>query len=315
MIDQTLVGIDVSKDQFDVVTIPASTHQTFDNDPSGIASLVEWLEQAQPELVVMEDSGGYQKRLELKLWAAEIPFAMVNPRQIRDYAKGTGQLAKTDEIDAGVLAVFGQKQMPDPKMEPEEGALQLKDLVTRRRQLQKMIQEEHNRLDTADEEMTRRINKHLQWLKEDLKAIDQEIDSTIKEHENLREKNDLLQSTPGVGRVLAFTLLADLCELGWVNAKQIAALVGVAPFNSDSGRTKGKRFCWGGRAQVRRVLYMAAMSATVHNPVIREFYQRLLDNGKHKMVALVACMRKLLVILNAMIRDGKAWEPKISQNA
>jgi transposase len=315
MIDQTFVGIDVSKDQFDVVTIPASEHRRFDNDQGGIADLIEWLEQAQPELVVMEDTGGYQKPLELKLWAAEIPFAMVNPRQIRDYAKGTGEMAKTDEIDAGILAVFGQKQTPHPKMEPEEGVLQLKDLVTRRRQLQKMIQEEHNRLETADEEMAHRIDAHLQWLKEELEVIDDEIDSTIKDHENLREKNDILQSMPGVGRVLAFTLLADLCEMGWVNAKQIAALVGVAPFNSDSGRTKGKRFCWGGRAQVRKVLYMAAMSATIHNPVIREFYQRLLSDGKHKMVALVACMRKLLVILNAMIRDGKEWNPKISENA
>lgn len=315
MIDQTFVGIDVSKDKFDVVTIPASEHRRFDNDQRGIADLIEWLEQAQPELVVMEDTGGYQKPLELKLWAAEIPFAMVNPRQIRDYAKGTGEMAKTDEIDAGILAVFGQKQTPHPKMEPEEGVLQLKDLVTRRRQLQKMIQEEHNRLETADEEMAQRINAHLQWLKDELQAIDQEIDSTIEEHENLREKNHLLQSMPGVGRVLAFTLLADLYELGWVNAKQIAALVGVAPFNSDSGRTKGKRFCWGGRAQVRKVLYMAAMSATIHNPLIREFYQRMLSNGKHKMVALVACMRKLLVILNAMIRDGNEWNPKISENA
>ena len=315
MTDQTFVGIDVSKDQFDVVTIPASKHHTFDNDQRGIARLTEWLEQAQPELVVMEDSGGYQKRLELKLWAAEIPFAMVNPRQIRDYARGTGEMAKTDEIDAGILAVFGQKQTPNPKLEPEEGVLQLKALVTRRRQLHKMIQEESNRLETVDEQMARRIKRHMEWLKEEREAIDQEIDNTVQEHENLREKSDILQSMPGVGRVLAFTLLADLCELGWVNAKQIAALVGVAPFNSDSGRTKGKRFCRGGRAEVRKVLYMAALSATVHNPIIREFYQRLINNGKDEMVAIVACMRKIVVILNAMIRDGKEWDPKISQNA
>jgi transposase len=315
MTDQSFVGIDVSKDQFDVVTIPASNHRTFDNDQRGIARLIKWLDKVQPELVVMEDTGGYQRALELKMWAADITFATVNPRQIRDYAKGTGELAKTDEIDAGILAVFGQKQTPHPTAEPEEGVLRLKDLVGRRRQLKKMIQEEHNRLELADEEMTQRINRHLRWLKEELEAIDTQIDATIEEHENLREKNELLQSMPGVGRVLAFTLLADLCELGWVNAKQIAALVGVAPFNSDSGRTQGKRFCWGGRAQVRKVLYMAAMSATIHNPIIREFYQRLLNNGKHKMVALVACMRKLLVILNAMIRDGKEWDPKISENA
>lgn len=315
MKDQLFVGIDVSKNTFDVATVPASTHREFDNDQSGIAGLVKWLRKAQPALVVMEATGGYQQELELALWDATITFATVNPKRVRDFAKSDGKLAKTDRIDAAMIALYADRMRPEPTPEPDPAVLRLSKLVLRRRQVQKMIQQENNRLETATEDVAQSINRILECCRRELDDLEKQIDGAAEATKTLKDKSRILRSMPGVGRVFTFTALADLDELGRVCEKSIAALVGVAPFNCDSGRMQGKRFCWGGRGDVRRVLYMAALSATRHNPVIREFYQRLLTNGKDKMVAIVACMRKLLVILNAMIRDGKEWDPKFSQNA
>lgn len=315
MTDHVFVGIDVSKDKFDVATIPASRHRTFRNDKRGIRTLVRELSTSGPQLVVMEPTGGYQSALETELWENQIPFAVVNPKRVRDFAHGLGWIAKTDRIDAGVLAGYAQKAEIKPSERPSEAVLQLKELVSRRRQLQKMLHQESNRLEHATPATAKSIKKVLRCFEKELTSINKQIDAAVNADETLREKARIMRSMPGVGRIFAFTALADLDELGRVSREVIAALVGVAPYNRDSGRSEGKRFCSGGRAEVRKILYMAAMSATRHNPVIRAFYQRLLGNGKPPMVALVACMRKMLVILNAMIRDGKEWEPKNTETA
>ncbi len=315
MTDLLFVGIDVSKDKFDVAISSSSGTRTFDNDRRGIARLIKWLEKLQPELVVMEATGGYQRALELRLWAEGISFSTVNARRVRDFARSDGRLAKTDRIDAMTIARFAEKMRPEPLPEPAEEVLVLRELVARRRQVQKMIQEERNRLELATPLMAKSIGRMLKHLQKEFVDLNLKIDETISTNKTLREKAIILRSTPGVGPVLTSTILADLDEMGRVGREAIAALVGVAPFNCDSGRFRGKRSCWGGRSDVRQVLYMAAMSATRHNPVIRDFYQRLRERGKPCMVALVACMRKLLVILNAMLRDGKEWDPNLAQTA
>ncbi len=315
MTSELFVGIDVSKDTFDVATVPASTHRTFSNDGRGISALVRELSKSGPQLVVMEATGGYQCALETKLWEREVPFAVVNPKRVRDFARGLGWIAKTDRIDAAILADYARKAELEPSVRPSEAVVHLKELVTRRRQLQKMVRQESNHLELATPAMARSINKVLKCFEKELATINKQIDAAIKADETLHEKARIMRSMPGVGRVFAFTALADLDELGRVCREVIAALVGVAPYNRDSGRSEGKRFCCGGRAELRKVLYMAALSATRHNRVIRDFYHRLLGNGKPPMVALVACMRKMLVILNAMIRDGKQWSPNTAHYA
>ncbi len=315
MTNQLFVGIDVSKDKFDVATMPASKHRTFSNDKRGIRALIRELSKSAPQLVVMEPTGGYQCALETELWENQIPFAVVNAGRVRDFAHGLGWIAKTDKIDAAVLASYAEKAEIEPSKRPSEAVLQLKELVTRRRQLQKMLHQESNRLEHATPATAKSIKKVLSCFEKELATINEQIDAAVNADETLCEKARIMRSMTGVGRVFAFTALADLDELGRVCREVIAALVGVAPHNRDSGRSERKRFCSGGRSEVRKTLYMAAMSATRHNPVIRDFYHRLLGKGKPPMVALVACMRKMLVILNAMLRDGKEWEPKNTETA
>lgn len=315
MTEQLFVGIDVSKSKFDVATMPASKPHIFDNTPRGISRLVKWLDELQPELVVMEATGGYQNALRDQLWAAQIPFSIVNPKRVRDFTKSTGKLAKTDKIDAAMIALYAERMRPEPIPEPEQAVLELRSLVRFRLDLQGMIQMHSNRLEQATPAIAKRINRQIKQMRKELAEVEKEIEKTIQQSETLSAKSKIIRSMPSAGPVLTWSLLAEFDELGLVCRQVIAALMGVAPFNCDSGQHQGRRFCWGGRGDVRRVLYMAALSATRYNPVIREFYQRLVAEGKLKKAALVACMRKMIVILNAMIRDGKEWEPNITQAA
>jgi transposase len=277
------------------------------NDETGIEQIKSRLGELRPELVVLEATGGLEIPLASVLACAQQPVAVVNPRQVRDFARATGRLAKTDLLDAQVLAHFAEAVRPEPRPVPDERLQALGALLGRRRQLVEMLTMEKNRLHSARKEVRERINEHIAWLKKELESLDQDLNRSIRKLPLWREQDDLLQSVPGVGRVTSLTLLAELPELGKLNRKQIAALVGVAPLNRDSGTLRGKRTIWGGRAQVRSALYMAALVATRFNPIIAAFYQRLCDAGKEKKVALVACMRKLLTILNAIVKHRTPW--------
>jgi transposase len=313
MSTELLVGIDVSKDKFDLASTASCKQLQFDNNNRGIDHLVKWLDKQQPTLVVLEASGGYEMALVSALALTGLPVAVVNPRQVRDYAKASGKLAKTDAIDAAVLTSFAAAIRPQARPLPDAQALQLKALVARRRDLVDMAVAESNRLETALPAVAGGIRKHLRWLEKQLAAINKEIADIIRSSPLWREKDQLLQTAPGVGPVTSFALMAELPELGQLSDKKIAALVGVAPYNCDSGRHKGKRVCWGGRADLRRTLYMGTICATRFNPPIREFYQRLLADGKPKKLAITACMRKLLSHLNAMIRDNCPWQNNLCQ--
>jgi transposase len=302
------VGIDVSKERLDVCSLPDGGTFSVANDRAGIDELLaRLLEGVRPELVVLEATGKYERPAAVAVAAAGIAVAVVNPRQARDFAKAAGRLAKTDRIDAQVLARFAGAVGPRPSVLPDEEARVLQDILVRRRQLLEMIVAEKNRLQMASEAVARRIAAHVRWLEKELGRVDRELDEAVRESETWRANEELLRSVPGVGPVLARTLLAELPELGTLPRRRLCALVGVAPFNRDSGTFRGKRQVWGGRAPVRAALYMGALVATRHNPVIREFYERLLAAGKPKKVALVACMRKLLSILNAVMRDRVPW--------
>jgi transposase len=302
------VGIDVSKERLDVCSLPDGGTFSVANDRAGIDELLaRLLEGVRPELVVLEATGKYERPAAVAVAAAGIAVAVVNPRQARDFAKAAGRLAKTDRIDAQVLARFAGAVGPRPSVLPDEEARVLQDILVRRRQLLEMMVAEKNRLQMASEAMARRIAAHVRWLEKELSRVDRELDEAVRESETWRANEELLRSVPGVGPVLARTLLAELPELGTLPRRRLCALVGVAPFNRDSGTFRGKRQVWGGRAPVRAALYMGALVATRHNPLIREFYERLLAAGKPKKVALVACMRKLLSILNAVMRDRVPW--------
>jgi transposase len=294
---------------------PPGTQSTFCNQDNGIEKLVGHLGKLRPTLVVLEASGGYELPLAWALADAEIPTAVVNPRQVRDFAKATGRLAKTDTIDAAVLAQFAQAIRPEPRSVPQGLAYELKALVGRRRQLIEMRTAEQNRLGTMPAWLRAAVQEHIDLLDRQLQAIEKELRHKIEASGIWREQEKLLRSVPGVGPVLSCTLLAELPELGRLNRKEIAALVGVAPLNRDSGTRRGRRSVWGGRAQVRAALYMAALSAVQHNPVIARFYQRLLAAGKLKKVALTACMRKLLTILNAVMKEATPWQPDLALNS
>jgi len=300
------VGIDVGQTRLDVA------HGTegwwVANDDRGIADLVARLEALQPTLVVLEATGGIEMPLVGALAAAEVPVVVVNPRQTRQFAKATGRLAKTDAIDAQVLARFAEGVQPALRPLPDAATQKLSSLVTRRRQVVEMLTAEKNRLRTAAPAVRGHIKEHILWLERSLSDLDSELAQAIHSSDIWRAQDDLLQSAPGVGPVLSTTLLAELPELGRLNRKQIAALVGVAPLNRDSGTLRGRRAIWGGRSQVRATLYMAALVAARHNAVIRAFYDRLIAAGKPKKVALTACMRKLLTILNAMIQHHSPWQ-------
>lgn len=302
------IGIDVSKASLDIARYPTGERETVANAEPDIAALVTRLQACRPMLIVLEATGGFELAVAAALAAARQPVVVVNPRQVRDFAKATGQLAKTDTLDAALLARFAEAVRPALRPVPEATTQALAALLTRRRQLVAMRTAEQNRLGTALPPVRTRIQAHLAWLERELRQLDADLAQAIRESPVWREKDDLLQSTPGVGPVLARTLLASLPELGTLDRKQIAALVGVAPFNRDSGRLRGKRIVWGGRAHVRAALYMGALAATRWNPVIRTFYERLRAAGKAKKVALTACMRKLLIILNAILKHRSPWE-------
>jgi transposase len=305
------VGIDVSKARLDVAVRPAPESWQVMNEEAGIASLVDRLAALTPALIVCEATGGYESALVAALAAAQLPIVVVNPRQVRDFAKATGKLAKTDAIDAEILALFAERVRPEPRELKSEAIQEFEALLTRRRQLIEMITAERNRSGiTRAAGVKKRIQKHLAWLEKELGTIDQDLDQAIQDSTIWRAKEDLLRSVPGVGPVLSRTLIAELPELGRLTHREIAALVGVAPLNRDSGSMRGKRMVWGGRAPVRTALFMGALVAKRHNPVIRAFYERLLEKGKPKKVALVACMRKLLIILNSMLRHGTRWDPQ-----
>lgn len=307
---ETYVGIDVSKATLDVSVQPAAERWQFMNDEGGIRELVGRLESLSPSLVVLEATGGLERGVTVALAAQGQPVVVVNPRQVREFARATGQLAKTDRIDADVLALFGERIRPEPRGLPDEMLRGLEAMAIRRRQLQQMLTAERNRLGTATHAVRDGIRKHIEWMQKQLKDVDRDTGQLIKESPVWRAKDNLLRSAPGVGSVLSHTLIAKLPELGTLGRKQIAALVGIAPMARDSGTLRGKRSVWGGRASVRGVLYMGTLVATRHNPVIREFYRRLIANGKAPKVALTACMRKFLTILNAMMRTQTNWNPR-----
>lgn len=311
----TFVGIDVSKAQLDVALLPTAERWSETNDEAGIAHLVQRLGAFDPALVVLEATGGLERALTTALVQAQLPVAVVNPRQVRDFARATGQLAKTDQIDAAVLALFAERVRPEVRELADEVLQELDALMTRRRQLLEMITSEHNRSLTAPRSMQKRIQTHVTWLRRELARVDSDLDEAIQNSPAWRAKENLLRSVPGVGPVLSRTLIAELPELGKLNRREIAALVGIAPLNRDSGCLRGQRTVWGGRASVRAALYMAAVSSTRFNPVIHTFYRRLRDQGKPAKVALVASMRKLLVILNSMLRSGTHWNPQAAPAA
>jgi transposase len=306
------VGIDIAKADFVVACRPDGTTWTATNDPKGIAATVDRLGALAPNLIVLEATGGYETPLVAALAAAGLPVVVANPRQVRDFAKATGQLAKTDRLDAHLLALFAERVHPTPRPLPDAALQQLEALMTRRRQLLDMLTAEGNRLEHAAAPIRREITRHIRWLERRVAAVDRDLDDTIQKSPVWQAKENLLRTVPGIGPVVSRTLLADLPELGRLNRKQIAALVGVAPLARDSGTLRGKRVVWGGRAPVRAVLYMGALVATRRNTVIRAFYLRLVAAGKPKKVALIACMRKLLTILNAMMRTNTQWQ-QISQ--
>jgi transposase len=307
------VGIDVSKAQLDVEIRPTGEKESVANDKVGIKALVKRLAKIKPTLIVLEATGGYERQVTRALASAELAVYVVNPRQVRDFAKATGQLAKTDSIDAGVLAHFAEAVRPQLRPLPDVVTLELRALTARRRQILEMIAAENNRLAMTSKAVRKRIDAHVRWLEQELERANQELDRAIEQSPIWKENENLLRSAKGIGPVTSRTLLAELPELGTLDRKQISALVGVAPFNRDSGSLKGRRSIWGGRAPVRCALYMATLVATRRNSVIRDFYKRLLAKGKLFKVALVACMRKLRTILNSMIKHKTSWSETFSR--
>lgn len=306
------VGIDVSKATLDFAIRPTGEHGQVANTSEGIGGLVTKLKDWKPSLIVLEATGGYETTVTAMLAGAGLPVAVINPRQGRDFAKSIGRLAKSDRIDAAMLARFGEAIRPEVRALPDEQTQQLQAILVRRRQLIEMLVAEKNRLLMTPALLQDRLQKHITWLEEELDQLDQDLHDRLQHSPVWREKENLLRSVKGVGPVTATTLLAELPELGQLDRKKIAALVGVAPFERDSGQMRGHRAIWGGRACVRNALYLATLTASRFNPIIRAHYQHLLQLGKLKKVALVACMRKLLTILNAMIRSNTSWQPHLA---
>jgi transposase len=306
------VGIDVSKATLDVMIRPTGERHQLANEAEGVALLVKRLKRVRPTLVVCEATGGWERVLVTNLVSARLPIVVINPRQVRDFAKATGQLAKTDRLDAEIIARFAEAVRPKPRPLLDADAQALDELVSRRQQLIEIRTAEGNRRRLASERMRGQLDEHLAWLDRQIRDLDKELDHTLRNSPVWRDRADVLRSVTGVGTILSATLLSGLPELGHVNHKQIAALVGVAPFNRDSGPWRGQRQIWGGRGPIRAVLYMATLSAVRTNLKLRHFYNRLLEAGKLRKVALVACMHKLLTFLNAMARDHRRWVPLAS---
>ena len=304
------VGVDVAKSALDVAVTDSGETWQFVNDDEGISQAVHYIASVKPAGIILEAAGNLEIPLAAALQASRLPVAVINPRQVRDFARATGVLAKTDRIDARILALFGMQIKPEVRLLPNQKAREMSSLLARRRQLIEMLTAENNRLLQADISIRPGIEIHIKWLKEAISAINDDLDQQIQSSSSWLEKDNLLKSVPGVGKVVSTTLLIELPELGTLNRRKIAALVGVAPLNRDSGTLRGKRTVWGGRAKLRAVLYMAALVGVRRNPVMATFYERLLKAGKVKKVALVACMRKLLTILNAMMRTMTVWNPE-----
>jgi transposase len=313
-ISNVFIGIDVSKERLDCYCRPTGITSSYDNTPIGIADLIKWVQAQQPQLIVLEATGGLERPLVSEIFAARLPMVVVNPRQVRDFARAIGQLAKTDQIDAAVIAHFGEAVNPEVRPLPDQLTRQMDALMTRRRQLVQMLAAERNHLVSAPAQVQNYVKEHISHLEELIKKLDQDIDQMITGSPIWKTKDDLLRSVKGVGPVLSRTLLAELPELGRLSRQEISKLVGVAPLNNDSGKYKGKRSCWGGRASVRGPLYMATLAATRYNPVIKEFYERLIAKGKAKKVAIVACMRKMLITLNAIVKSNKPWDASFAQS-
>jgi len=308
--DQTFIGIDVAKDSLAIFVDSTKKHSSCLNQATDLTKLAKQFKKLNPTLIVLEASGGYETAAAVVFSEFELPFAIVYPRRVRQFALGVGVIAKTDDIDAEVIAYYGRVAQIQPKPLQSDELRHLQAFAIRRQQLIEMRLAEQNRLETAHPKMEKNIKKHLAWLVNHIQAIEAEIDNHIKASETLQETDELLQAVPGVGALLSATLITELPELGQLSNKKIASLVGVAPFPRESGKWNGKRFCQGGRNSVRRVLYMATISATRFNPIIKQFYDNLCERGKLKKVAIIACARKLLVILNAMVRNNSHWQPK-----
>jgi transposase len=301
------VGIDVSKGELEVDRYPQPESRRWVNDEAGRAQAAAYVEALEPSGIVVEATGGFQSALVAELAARKLPIVVVNPRQVRDFAKAIGVLAKTDSVDAQVLARFAQAVRPPLRALPSAETAELVAVLLRRRQIVEMISAESNRLAAAHARVAKDIRQHIVWLRKRLRDTDEDLGQRIRRSALWRHKSDLLTSVPGVGAVTTTTMLAQLPELGSLNRRAISGLVGVCPYSRDSGTMRGRRRIWGGRAQVRAALYMATLVATRHNPVIGAYYRKLLSAGKLKKVALVACMRKLLVILNAIIKHDQPW--------
>jgi len=309
---EIFVGIDVSKAWLDIAVHERKETSRVANDATGIADLVKRMKEVGPGLIVLEPTGGFEILAVAELSQAGLPVVVVNAKRVRDFARASGRLAKTDKLDAKVLAHFAAAIRPPVRELQSAEEEELTALLTRRRQLLEMLTVEKNRLVTVRAKMRTDIETHIEWLAASVKDLDKEIENFVEGTPVWKGKDAILQSVPGVGRVTSATMLGMLPELGKLNRQQIAALVGVAPVNKDSGRKQGRRRVYGGRADVRSVLYMAALSAKKFNPVIRKFYERLIKQGKEKKVALTACMRKLLVILNVMLRTNEPWRTKVA---
>jgi len=305
---ERFVGIDISKEELVVAVRPTAELQSFPNTEEGLAALVGFLQPLGAHSIVLEATGGFARAAVNAMALAALPVVVVNPRQIRDFARSVGLLAKTDAIDARIIARFAEAVRPELRPLKDLETQKLEDLNNRRRQIVEMITAEKNRLVMAPPWSQKDIRSHIAWLEKRLKRINDDIDDLIKQSPIWRQKEKILTSVLGIGPVVTTTLLCGLPELGSLSARKLSALVGVAPFNRDSGHSRGRRSCWGGRAHVRAALYMAALTASRCNPVIREFYQRLRLAGKPSKVALVACMRKLLIILNAMVKNNTCWQ-------
>jgi transposase len=308
--ERSFVGIDVAKDRLDVHVRPTDEAFSHWHDDASVTSLVARLQQVGPTLVVLEATGGYEMGVAAALATAGLAVAVVNPRQVRDFARATGQLAKTDRLDARAIALFAEAVRPEARPLASEHAQALGELIARRRQLLDMLGAESNRQrQVRDRQLQRRIAAHIAWLTRALEELKRDLDDTVRSSPIWRETENLLKSVPGIGDITAHTLIAELPELGQLGRRQIAALVGVAPVNRDSGLLRGRRMIAGGRATVRHALYMPTLVAIRRNVVIAGFYQRLTQAGRPRKVAVIAAMRKLLTILNAVVRDRRAWQP------
>ena len=312
---ESFVGIDVSKDCLDVGIHPTLEKESFSNHEEGIGALVAYIRSLKPCLIVLEATGGYEAAVVSMLAADHQPVVVVNPRQVRDFAKATGRLAKTDRIDAAIIAHFGAALRPEVRPLKTPDAQALDALNARRRQIVEMVTMEKNRLVGVPPAIQRSIKEHIAWLEERLKSTNDDIGQAIRNMPIWREKDEIFQSIKGIGPTTSAILLTELPELGELNRKEIAALAGVAPMNRDSGKVRGKRSVWGGRGYLRSVLYMGTLVATRHNPTIRAFYQRLLLAGKCKKVAITACMRKLLTIINVMVKNKTKWQDPVRNTA